>query len=70
LNYPFHVYVRDWPEEFPFTGIDDQVRWLKEFRGGEVPEHVAESFRRVHKNAREMNRSFADLAVDELGAVE
>jgi len=58
----FNFYVREWPAEYPFLGIDDQVRWLKEARGGTIPDAIADKFRKLHKTARETNASFPELA--------
>lgn len=67
---PFHVYVRQWPDEYPYRGIDDQVRWLEEYRGGEVPADVINSFRRLHEIARQNDVSFPDLAIYALGSAQ
>jgi len=58
---PFRVYVREWPVDYPFLGIDDQVRWLKEARGGTFPAGLADAFRNLNTMARETNVSFPDL---------
>ena len=60
-RYPFHVYV--------FTGsrgyaeLQDQFRWVKEIRGGEIPTDVADSFSRLNKIAVENNVDFQELCV-------
>jgi hypothetical protein len=33
---PFYIYVREWPAEYPFEGIDGQVQWLKNARDGKI----------------------------------
>ncbi|NBC33623.1 MAG: DUF2610 domain-containing protein [Alphaproteobacteria bacterium] len=63
----FHVYVLEWPEDYPYMGIDDQVVWAQEMRGLSIPEDVQEAFRALHRIARENNVSFPDLAVYALG---
>jgi hypothetical protein len=84
VKYPFHLYVSQFadaprcpsdralkPEEegcVGFVGIDDQVTWLKEARGGVMPKDVTESFQKLDRIARERNISFPDLTVYALGA--
>jgi tetratricopeptide (TPR) repeat protein len=58
---PFHVFVRQWPPEYPFRGIDDQAEWLKQARGGTIPEEVLQSFRKLDVIARENDVSFPEL---------
>lgn len=64
---PFHVYVYQKPLDYRYKGIDGQVEWLKQARGGTVPVDAADSFRKLHKIAVENNVSFPDLAVYALG---
>jgi tetratricopeptide (TPR) repeat protein len=64
---PFYFYVRDWPTDYPFEGIDDQIKWLKEARGGAVPPEVTDSFHKLAKIARENKVSFRELVVYALG---
>lgn len=61
VKHPFHVYFMDvlWPKD----PLEDQARWLKEERGGIIPEEVRESFRKLHKIAHENKVSFMDLCV-------
>lgn len=84
VRHPFHVYVMEYArgeycpirtEPLPenstcigFEGIDDQVEWVRQARGGEVPQDVVTSFRRLNQIARENDVSFPDLAVYALGA--
>lgn len=86
VKYPFHVYVRQYgsvarcpadralaPEEADcagFAGIDDQVQWVRIARGGEVPDDVITSFRRLDEIAQENNVAFPDLTVYALGAAQ
>src|SRR5436305_4876638 len=44
---PFFVYVMEWPTEYPFQGVDDQIQWLKVARGGTIPTEVAEALRKL-----------------------
>ncbi len=59
----FHFWVRAWPPEYveEFPGIDDQVNWLKEARGGIVAPDVIESFRKLQKIAQDNKVSFPVL---------
>ncbi|MDF7775797.1 DUF2610 domain-containing protein [Sphingomonas sp. AOB5] len=84
-KFPFHVYVLHYPgplcpvqkEPLPpelkcagFTGIDDQVEWVKQARGGHVPDDVTTSFQKLEKIARDNNVSFPELAVYALGLAQ
>jgi YHS domain-containing protein len=85
-KFPFHVYTLEYgqaplckaqaealdPDVFcaGFSGIDDQVIWVRELRGGEVPIDVITSFQKLYSIARENNVSFPDLAVYALGAAQ
>lgn len=53
---------------YGYAGIDDQVLWVSQLRGGVVPPDVIDSFRKLFKIARENNVSFPDLSVYALGA--
>ncbi|MEL7495919.1 MAG: DUF2610 domain-containing protein, partial [Cyanobacteria bacterium J06554_11] len=64
---PFHVYVYQKPKDYPYKGIDGQIKWLKEARGRTVPEDVADSFRKLQQIAEDNNVSFAELAAYALG---
>lgn len=64
----FFVYLRDSTPEYKFEGIDDQVRWLEEARGGKVPSEVAGDLRELDEMARKQGVSFGDLAIFALGA--
>jgi hypothetical protein len=59
---PFQIYVKEWPIDFTYTGVDDQAEWLKQARGGEIPPEVLDSMRKIHKIARDNNVSFPELA--------
>jgi hypothetical protein len=62
---PVAFYLHDWPQDFQFHGIDDQVRWLKEARGGTVAPEVMNRIKALQKTAWETNVSFAQFAQDE-----
>jgi len=80
-RHPFHVYISEFaaghlcaPLAEPgnagcigFLGIDDQVAWLREERGGEVPQDVIASFRTLHTMARNRGESFPDLVARAIG---
>jgi len=63
--YPFFVYVISGPRGY--TELQDQFRWLKEFRGGEVPKEIRDSFLRLNNIASENNVDFRELCVYALG---
>lgn len=65
IKYPFYIYVTDVPP--PKHPLADQARWLKEERGGTIPQEVMDSFARLQKIAQENNVSFVDLCVYALG---
>ncbi len=67
-KYPFHVYVTNVP--YPNHPLENQARWLREERGGVIPEEVMDSFARLQKIAHENNVSFVDLCVYALGTVD
>lgn len=64
---PIDFYLLEWPEHYPFLGIDDQLKWLKEARGGKVAPELSEAIRELHKTALENNVSFGDLCIYALG---
>jgi hypothetical protein len=84
VKHPFHVYVSEYGEGplcksqaealdpaepcAGFAGIDDQVIWVRELRGGNVPDDVIASFQKLYTIAKDNNVSFPDLAVYALGA--
>lgn len=61
IKYPFPIFVRDWPSDYPYDGIDDQVIWLKEARGGTLPPEVIDSFHKLVKIAKDNKVSFREL---------
>lgn len=61
IHAPFVFYLYEWPKDYQFSGVDDQVAWLREARGGQVPADAAESFRKVQKIARDNHVSFPRL---------
>ena len=64
---PFDIYIRDWPTDYPFEGIDDQVIWLKKARGGTISPEIVESFHKLMKIAKDNKVSFRELTVYALG---
>ena len=60
---PFHFYVYQKPRDYPYRGIDDQIEWLKQARGGTIPADAADAFRKLQEIAFENNVSFPELAV-------
>jgi tetratricopeptide (TPR) repeat protein len=58
---PFDFCVQELAPGVGFQGIDDQVTWLKEARGGTVPDEVIASFRKLNELARKHNVSFPEL---------
>ncbi|HEY1631409.1 MAG TPA: DUF2610 domain-containing protein [Rhizomicrobium sp.] len=83
---PFYVYIRQYgpvtrckpqaaaldPTQFcaGYNGIDDQVIWVHELRGGDVPKDVIDSFQKLDKIARDNDVSFPELAVYALAAAQ
>ena len=66
VQYPFHVYVTNVP--WPKHPLEGQARWLREERGGTIPQGVMDTFRRLQKIAHENDVSFVDLCVEALAA--
>ncbi len=64
-KYPFHVYVLSGPRGY--AELLDQFRWLHEFRGGEVPADVKESFLKLNTIAVDNKVDFRELCVYALG---
>jgi tetratricopeptide (TPR) repeat protein len=58
---PVNIYVQDWPAEYPYAGIDDQVIWLKEARGGTFTPETIEAFHTLYKLAHDKKVSFREL---------
>ena len=57
-KHPFHVYIgRPTPDLHP---LQFQRQWLKEQRGGEIPDDVMESFGKLLALALENSVSFED----------
>ncbi len=57
----FDFYVREVSRDYPYKGIEDQVEWLLEARGGKVPDNVRNSFIKLQEIAWENDVSFPDL---------
>jgi hypothetical protein len=86
VKFPFYMYVLQYggnvrcsitdkplpPESgcVGFYGVDDQIKWVKEARGGIVPPEVGVSFQKLDQIARDNNVSFPDLAVYALGEAQ
>jgi serine/threonine protein kinase/TPR repeat protein/uncharacterized RDD family membrane protein YckC len=65
---PFDIYIGNIP--WPRDPLADQVRWLKELRGGEFKSEVLDAFRKVQKIAHDNNVNFPELCVSALEAVK
>ena len=64
-KFPFYVYVLAGPRGY--AELQDQFRWVKEVRGGDVPAEVRASFLRLNQIAVENNVDFMELCVYALG---
>lgn len=60
-KYPFYVYIFNGPRGY--AELQDQFRWVREIRGGEIPTDVVDSFSRLNKIAVENNVDFQELCV-------
>ncbi len=60
-KYPFDIYVFSGPNGY--TELQDQFRWVKDYRGGVVPPDVLSSFMRLNKIAVENKVDFCALCV-------
>jgi hypothetical protein len=65
---PFNFYVGD-PSD-GFAPLHFQRMWLRQERGGEVPEEVVDSFNKLLNIARENDVSFEELCVYALGSAQ
>jgi len=65
IKYAFYIYITNvkWPKH----PLEDQARWLKEVRGGTIPQDVMDTFGRLSKLAHDNNSSFVDVCISELG---
>ncbi len=63
---PFDFYVLSGPRGY--LELQDQFRWVNEYRGGVVPEDVKASFRKLFDLAMRNDVSFPDLCVYALDA--
>lgn len=66
VSHPFDVYIGA-----PCGHLDPlhfQTMWLKEMRGGDLPQDVRDSFAKLQKISAENEVSFEDLCVYALGA--
>jgi hypothetical protein len=52
VSAPVYVYINEYADGIGVDGIDDQVRWLKEARGGTFSNDVVDSFRKLLNLAR------------------
>jgi tetratricopeptide (TPR) repeat protein len=68
IKYPFWVYVTNVP--WPNHPLANQARWLREERGGIIPQSVMDTFARLQKVAHENNISYVDLCMSALGTPE
>jgi hypothetical protein len=66
---PFHIYVGE-PLGRGVHPLKYQAMWLKEERGGTVPQDVMDSFAKLHAIAAENRVSFEDLCVYALGQAQ
>ncbi len=62
----FMFALHQWPDDYPFKGIADQVAWLKEARGATVDPAVAQSALDCYRVAQEKNVSFPELCGETL----
>ena len=69
-TYPMNLYVFDTPLDYPYRGVTDQQLWLKEARGGTLPQDVVVSFEKLHDIARSNSVSFPELTVYALGQAQ
>lgn len=60
-SYPFHVYVMTGPRGY--AELQDQFRWVKEIRGGDIAPEVHASFRKLNEIASQNKVDFMELCV-------
>lgn len=65
VKFPFHVYIISGPNGL--QQLLNQFRWVKEIRGGTVPEEVVTSFTKLWNIAQENKVSWVELCVYALG---
>lgn len=67
-NCPFDVYLFSSPRGY--AELQDQFRWIKHFRGGEVSSKIRASFLKLNTLAVKKNVDFAELCVYALNAAK
>lgn len=60
---PFEITISEMPKDFPYNGIDDQVIWLEQVRGGIIPPNIVYLFQKLQNFARQDDYSFASLSI-------
>jgi hypothetical protein len=65
VSYPFYVYV--YSGKNGYAELMDQVRWVKEIRGGTVPDETLTRFKQIRDNALKIKRDFQSLFFEEFG---
>lgn len=64
---PTDIYVRDSPADYPYEGVEDQEIWLGKARNAKIPVDVRDTFKKIHKIAREHKVFFPALCMRALG---
>ena len=64
---PTDIYVRDAPADYPYIGVEDQEIWMGKARNAKIPVEVRDTFKKLHKIAREHKVSFPALCMKALG---
>lgn len=59
LNFLFYVY--DWPESYPYRGIDDQAELVRHSMSGWVSAEILDAFRSLRRSAKERDVAFSDI---------
>ena len=67
-KHPFHVYVGDPHKDH--HPLKYQEAWLREERGGHIPQEVMDSFEKLRKIALDNDVSFEDLCVYAMGTAK
>jgi hypothetical protein len=64
IKFPEVFVIRQWPDDYPYKGIDDQVTWWKKTQGVTVDPDIAKFFLTIFEHARENDASYPQYCDD------
>lgn len=63
---PYNVYFIPGPNGY--AEVLDQFRWVRDYRGGRIPDDTLGTFQQLHRRSIETRREFYDLCVERFGS--